>query len=130
MISQRFAQNLQSRAFWLGLPTAVHVRDISGCWNALPVGRALPTLEFWALGVLLNKLCVILYLLYRTPCLQKSSMLFRKSLSLSIALPFVALAAKQAKQLLCFLPDGSTDSNDIPCFSDDNLSRCCAPDEL
>lgn len=29
----------------------------------------------------------------------------------------------------CFLPDGSKDNNDLPCFSNDVGSRCCAPDE-
>lgn len=31
---------------------------------------------------------------------------------------------------VCFLPNGKLDDNDVPCFSDDTKSRCCAPDEF
>jgi hypothetical protein len=30
----------------------------------------------------------------------------------------------------CFFPNGSPDSSGIPCFTDDNTSRCCGQDEI
>lgn len=43
----------------------------------------------------------------------------------ALALPRIASAAGK-----CFLPDGSKDENDLPCFVNDSVSRCCAPDEF
>lgn len=53
-------------------------------------------------------------------------MLFRIStVVVALALPKIASTVGQ-----CFLPDGSKDDNDVPCFSNDSTSRCCAPDEF
>src|SRR3954467_9795576 len=30
----------------------------------------------------------------------------------------------------CFFPNGSPDSSGIPCFTDDDTSRCCGQDEI
>ncbi|CZR51002.1 uncharacterized protein PAC_00877 [Phialocephala subalpina] len=50
-------------------------------------------------------------------------MLFRIS-TVVVALQIASTAGQ------CFLPDGSKDDNDEPCFSNDSNSRCCAPDEF
>ncbi|KUJ22700.1 uncharacterized protein LY89DRAFT_680818 [Mollisia scopiformis] len=53
-------------------------------------------------------------------------MLFRRfTIVVAFALPKIADSAGE-----CFLPDGSKDENDLPCFSNDTVSRCCAPDEF
>ncbi len=55
-----------------------------------------------------------------------TSMLLRTAIYLAaLVLPRSARTAGT-----CFLPDGSKDKKDLPCFSNNTTSRCCAPDQF